>query len=152
MMINPLNASCFLELGFLSLVAECLLTDVPVFMELAEKNKKKKIKPNRCCNEQQASGQSSPAGLLSWARHSILRLCPEFGSLLIMHIRMANSRGQGQHPSASVPRLPAQAPHSAVTIITLMEHVLCARQSSKCSRGCLSFNLLNTAQRHTFYM
>lgn len=42
MMINPLNASCFLELGFLSLVAECLLTDVPVFMELAEKNKKKK--------------------------------------------------------------------------------------------------------------
>lgn len=38
MMINPLNASCLLELGFLSLVVECLLTDVPVFTELAEKN------------------------------------------------------------------------------------------------------------------
>ena len=44
--INPFNAPCLPELGFLSLAVKCLLTNVPLFMELEEKTRKKEIKAN----------------------------------------------------------------------------------------------------------
>lgn len=95
---------------------------------------------------------SSPAGLLSWAYDSVLSLCIEFGGVLVLHTRVANSRGQGQQLPASLPQLPARTPNSAATVMTLTEHLRCAGHSSKCSRGLPSLNVLNTAQRQTLYM
>lgn len=58
---KPPNASCLLELGSLSLAVKCLLTDVPLFMELAEENKRK----NKASREpdKHASGPVQPRRL-----------------------------------------------------------------------------------------
>lgn len=84
------RCSCLLELGILSEV-KCRLTDIPLFMEVAEKNKGKKKKASQVASWANVWGPRQPRRVLSWVHNSVLALCTEFGGLLMLHTRVANS-------------------------------------------------------------